>query len=213
MDELMMIQRTKIKSSIVNSNNWSNELLPSFDRFYKGISLVFHLIDNFPSYFSFYVADRKNPTNLHKYFKALDFIVKNSVFNPHTAIANTNASIKNNITTSISHVISKYRDLSKESHYAINITTTKAELFIIRCGISQACQVSNVDKIIVVTGVIHVAKHIFDSSAHPFQIQSIAAVQSLRAFFNRGPSNIVKFWNYPSKPLWPSHATIDKKTI
>jgi len=176
MDKLIMIQRTKIKSSTVNSNNWSNELFSAFDRFHKEMSPVFHLIDNFPSCFSFHVTDRTNPTSLHNYFKALDFIIKNSAFNFHTVIANTDASIKNNITISISHVISKYRDLSKKSHHTINITTTKAGFFIIRCGISQACQVSNVDKIIVVTDAIHAAKHIFDLSAHLFQIQSIAAV-------------------------------------
>ena len=168
-----MIQRTKIKNSIVNLNNQSNGLLLAFVRFHKGMSPGFHLIDNFLSHFSFHIADRKNPTSLHDYFKALDSIVKNSVFNSHTAIANTNININ---TISISHVIFKYGDLSKKSYYTINITTTKVKLFTIRYSISQAFQVSNVDKIIIITDAIHAAKCIFDSSAHLFQIQSIVAV-------------------------------------
>ena len=104
--------------------------------------LEFHFINNFPSCFSFYVANRKNSTSLCNHFKALNSIVKNSVFNPHTAIAITDASIKNNIATFISHVISNCGDLSKKSHYTINITTTEAKLFVIRCSVSQAYQVS-----------------------------------------------------------------------
>jgi len=118
MSKLTMIQKTKIKSSIVNSNNQSNGLLPAFDEFHKEISSGLHLIDNFPSHFSFHVADRKNPTSLHNYFKALYSIVKNSAFNPHTAIVNTNTSIKNKIATFISYIIFKYEDLSKKSYYA-----------------------------------------------------------------------------------------------
>ena len=81
----------------------------------------------------------------------------------------------------------------------------------IRYSTSQACQISNANKIFIVTDTIHMAKQIFDLSAHPFQIQLIKVAQSLRVFFNRDPSSTVKFWECPSKLSWPPHVTVDKE--
>ena len=85
-----------------------------------------------------------------------------------TAIVISDASIKNNIATSISHVHIANQPLIKMLHHAILVTTTEAELFVIRCGINQACSKNNISKIIVVINSIHAAKKIFNTMSHPY---------------------------------------------
>jgi len=66
-----------------------------------------------------------------------------------TAIVVTDASIKNNIATSILHVHLTNYPVTKMLHYAAFVTSTEAELFAIRCSINQACIKENMSKIIV----------------------------------------------------------------
>jgi len=73
---------------------------------------------------------------------------------PHTAIVTTDASVKNDITTSVLHVHICNHPLIKTVHHAAFITSTEAELFAIRCGINQAYSKENVSKIIIVTNVV-----------------------------------------------------------
>ena len=80
----------------------------------------------------------------------------------------TDASIKNDIATSISHVHIANHPLTKTVHHASFMTSTEVELFAIRCGINQACSKDTVSMIIVITDSIHAAKKIFDSESHPF---------------------------------------------
>ena len=98
---------------------------------------------------------------------------------PSTAFVVTNASIKDDIATSISHVYSANQPLIKMVHYAAFITSMEAELFAIRYGINQACIKENMSKIIVVTDSIHAAKKIFDSKLHPFQSHTMAILNKL----------------------------------
>ena len=91
----------------------------------------------------------------------------------------TDASIKNDIATSISHIHLTNSPLTKTVHYALFVTSTEAELFTIRCGINQAYSQDNISKIIVVTDSIHAAKKIFDSDSHPYQLHSIAILHEL----------------------------------
>jgi len=88
---------------------------------------------------------------------------------PSTALVITDASIKNDIATSISHIHLANHPLIKTVHHAVFITSTEAELFAIRCGINQACIKEGVSKIIVVTDSIHAVKKIFDSKSHSYQ--------------------------------------------
>jgi len=97
----------------------------------------------------------------------------------HTALVITDASIKNDIATSISHIHSANQPLVKTAHHASFVTTTEAELFAIRCGINQVCSFNNISKIIVVTDSIHAAKKIFDCRSHPYQIHSAAILSEL----------------------------------
>ena len=112
-----------------------------FDRLYKEVSPGFCFKNNFSFLFSFHVANREKPTSLHKYFQALDFIIHDSSSNFYSTVIIANASIKNNITSSVLHIISNCRNLSKEVHHIVNVTTTEAELFSIRCSITQAYQI------------------------------------------------------------------------
>ena len=98
---------------------------------------------------------------------------------PHTALVITDASIKNDIATSISHIHSMNSLLTKTVHHALFVTSTEAELFAIRCGINQACSKDNVSKIIVVTDSIHAAKKIFNGDSHSYQLHSIAILREL----------------------------------
>ena len=120
------------------------------------------------------------------------------------------ASIKNDIATSISHIYSYNRPLVKTVHHASFVTTTEAELFAIRCGINQACGISNVSKIIVVTDSIHAARKIFDNRSHPYQIHTTAILSELRKFFSSNESNSIEFWECPSKLRWRFHSSVDK---
>jgi len=111
----------------------------------------------------------------------------------HLALVITDASIKNNIATSISHIHSANQPLIKTVHHTSFVTSMEAELFTIRCSINQACTIKNVSKIIIVTDSIHAARKIFDSGSHPYQIHSAAILSELRTFFSSKESNSIEF--------------------
>jgi len=88
--------------------------------------------------------------------------------------------------------------IKKNIHHAINVTSTEAELFAIRCRINQAVQIPDVSHIIVITDAIHSVRHMFDSITHPNQIQSIVIVQDLKMFFNKYTHTLIDFQNCQS---------------
>jgi len=71
--------------------------------------------------------------------------------------------LEDNVATYITQIHSYSNSIKKTLHYAINITTMEAESFTIRCSINQATQVTNVSHIIIITDIIYLAQHIFDS--------------------------------------------------
>jgi len=129
----------------------------------------------------------------------------------NTVIIVTDASIKNHVTTSITHIHIYNCSVIKTVYHAVNITTTKAELFTIRCGINKAICIPKIKRIIVATDSIHTAKRIFDSLVHPYQIHSVAISHKLRDFFEQSSNNTIKFWDCPSHYEWSLHTIIDKK--
>jgi len=92
--------------------------------------------------------------------------------------------------------------VKKTIHYAVNITSTEVELFAIRYGINQAIEIPDVFHIIVITNAIYSVRHIFDSTTHSYQIQSIAIVQDLRVFFNMLILQLI-FWIVQAMPNSP----------
>jgi len=129
---------------------------------------------------------------------------------PSTAFVITNASIKDNIATSISYVHSANQPLIKTVHHAVFVTSTEAELFTIRCSINQACIKENMSKIIVITDSIQAAKKIFDSKSHPFQSYTMAILNELWNFFIKDRENSIEFWECSSHLKWRFHKDIDK---
>jgi len=99
---------------------------------------------------------------------------------------------------SISYVHSSSNDIRKTIYYTVNITSTKAKLFTIRCDINQAIQILETIYIVVIIDNIHVAECIFDSFIHLYQLQSIAIVKDLRSFFPKHSMNAIEFWDCPS---------------
>ena len=69
---------------------------------------------------------------------------------------------------SISHIHSSLNDIKKTIHHAVNIASTEAKLFAIRCGINQALQILEATYIIVVMNAIYAAEHIFDFTIHSY---------------------------------------------
>ena len=114
---------------------------------------------------------------------------------PHTAIVVTDASVKNDIATLVSHIHVRDHPLIKMVHHAAFVTSTEVELFAIRCGINQICSKENVSKIIVVTNSIYTAKKIFNDKIHLYQIHMTAILYELQQFFTTCQGNSIEFGN------------------
>jgi len=168
---------------------------------------VFELLTFFLIYFlSIYAIRKKNDKFC---FQQLNSVVIKSSSSQSIAM---DASIKNNIATSILHTHILNQPLIKTLHHAAFVTSSEAELFAIRCSISQASSKENIFKIIIITNSIHIAKKIFDPSSHLFQSQSMAILGDLHQFFSRDPNNSIEFWECPSRLDWHLHKAVDLET-
>ena len=193
MEKLTDKQRLKVKSSIVDANNRLNGIFHSFDPFNNKFSSRNRLIDMFLSCFLFYLSDRKSAETRKTYLHKLDKIIFNTLTDPRMAIIISDVSIKNQVAISIAHIHVHDSPIIKTIHHAVNVTFTEAELFAIRCGLNQAIQLSNIECIVVITYSIHVAKKIFDSLIHPYQVQTLVISKEIREFFKRSHYNSIDF--------------------
>jgi len=139
-------------------------------------------------------------------------MVLESSSSPSVAIIALDTSIQNSVTTSIAHIHTHDKPIIKTIYHVVNITSTEAELFAIRCGINQLSCLNYIFKIIVITDSIHAAKRIFDLSIHPYQVQAVAILKDLCYFFNRHRNNSIEFWECPSHLKWQLHNEVDKET-
>ena len=151
---------------MVDSANRTNECFPSFNPLDSEFSPSLRVIDNFSDYISFNLYNKEKDNKSHA--QLLDKMVLKSSSSPSVAIIATDASIKNHIAISITHIYIHNKPLIKTIYHAVNVTNTEAELFAIRCGINQSTYINNISKIIIVMDSIYVAKRIFDPSVHPF---------------------------------------------
>ena len=101
-----------------------------------------------------------------------------------TAIVITDASIKNNIVTSILYIYITNKLIIKTFYHIVYITSTEAELFAIRCSINQTTNREDISKIIIITDSIHTAKRIFDPLSYPYQVHAVAILGELCNFFS-----------------------------
>jgi len=170
-------------------DNKSNKILFVFSPFDKEFSPGKRLIDSYSDWLSFHIWTH----NVKNHICNLNNITINTSNNFYSLIVISDTSIRNNIATSILHIHSHNRPVTKTIHYVINVTTTKAELFTIRCGINQAIDIPNIKHIVVITDFLYATKKIFDSSLHPYQIHSTAISQELRDFFKRDSNNHINF--------------------
>jgi len=193
MGSLTNRQKVLTKGHLINSKFKSYGIFPSFSPLDPEFAPDHHIIDNFSNCFSFNLANKKEKEKNNHRTQELDEIVIRNSSDPNTALVITNASIKNDIATSISHIHSANCSLIKTVHHASFVTSSEAELFAIRCGINQACLLNNVSKIVVVMDSIHVAKKIFNTGSHPFQIHSAAILNNLRNLFIANESNSIEF--------------------
>ena len=207
-DHLIAKQRLWLKSPLINVDDKHNEFFPSFYFFNKEFKPRNRLIDLFSDCFSCYFCS----SNTKKHIKKLDKIALSASSNLSSTIVVSNTSIKNHVATLISHIHFFNKPVIKTKHRAINITTTKAELFAIWCGINQAVANSDVNHIVVVTDSLHTAKRIFDFSVHSYQIYSAMISQEIREFFSKDSCNCIEFWDCPSKQKWPLHYSVDNNT-
>ena len=156
------------------------------------------LIDIFSRYFLFHWASYKNKESKASYIYELNNAILNISSNSNSVIVASDASIRNNVATSITHIHLYSNLIRKTIHHTVNIITTEAKLFAIRYGINQAIQILNTSHIIFITNFIHLAQHIFDFSIYLYQQQSIVISKHFKAFFNKNSSDLIKFWDWPS---------------
>jgi len=201
-------QKNTIKGHLIDSNNKLFGVFPSFSPLNPEFNLGSRVVDIFPDQVSFNLANKAKSDK--SCFQQLDDMTLHSSSSPHTEIVVTYTSIKNDIATSISHIHIYDHPLIKTVYHTAFITSTEAELFAMRCSISQACSKENISKIIVVTNSIHAAKKIFDDKTHPYQIHTTAILSELRQFFTTGQGNSIEFWECPSQLKWRLHRSVNK---
>jgi len=165
-------QWLKIKSPIVDTNNHSNEIFPSFDSLNRELSSSFHLVDTFPNLFSFHSVNWKNTNAKIAYHNKLNSIYKDSLIDQNIVLIISDASVKNNITTSVSHIYGEQDIIAKTVHYAINITSTEAELFTIRYDINHVTQMQDIIYIIIIIYQVHPSRVYISVMFSTFTIQA-----------------------------------------
>jgi len=127
------------------------------------------------------------------YLHTLDKILDNSLLNSSTVLVISDTNIKNNVTTSISHIYFSKNIIVKILYHIINITFTEVELFSIKYKVNQAIKILNAKNIIIIIDIIHTARYIFDLSSHLYQLYSITIFQDLKTFFNKSSNNSIAF--------------------
>jgi len=160
-------QHSLVKGHLVDMANQFNKCFLSFTHLDLEFFPGRRVIDNFSEHISFNIYRKGNNDKLCK--QELNEMVLENSSSSSIAIIVSDASIKNNVATSIAHIHAFNKPLVKTIHYAVHVTSTEAELFAIRCGINQSLSVNNIFKIVVITDSIHVVKKVFDPSIHPYQ--------------------------------------------
>ena len=113
---------------------------------------------------------------------------------------------------SIAYIHIYNKPIIKTLYHTVNITSTEAELFSMRCGINQAVNIPGISKIVIIIDSIYAIKRIFDSSLRLFQIHAASISNKLREFFLLSTNNLIEFWECPSCCNWLLHKMVDRKT-
>ena len=135
LNNLTSHQRFLIKGHLVNSNNKVYGIFPLFSPLHPEFFPGSRIIDNFPDCFSFNLSNKKEKNDTIC-FQQLDNLVLELSSSLSIAIVVIDASIKNNIATSILHVHLANHPMTKTVHHVMFVTSTEAKLFAIRCDIN-----------------------------------------------------------------------------
>ena len=208
LDFLISHQHALIKSHLVNIDNRSNKIFPSFIFLH---SEFFPVINNFSDRFSFNLFNKQKDNNLKVHIQQLNNIVIELSNISSNALVIIDTSVKNNITISILYMYIHNSFIIKIFHYTVYVTSTKAKLFIIKCSINQAMNYNNISKIIVVTDLIYVAKKKFDLSSYLYQVHTVIILNELYNYFLHHQSNYIKFWKCFSCCNWTFHKIVNKE--
>ena len=165
---LTRCQYNLVKGPLVDIDNRFNEVFPFFVLFHPKFSPSHRVIDIFPSYFSFHSFSKQKDNSFKTCIQQLDNLAIKSLSIPLHALIIIDASIKNNITTSISYMHIHNKPITKTLYYTVNVMSIEAKLFAIRCSINQATSYNVVSKIIIITDSIYATKNIFDPTSHPY---------------------------------------------
>ena len=84
--------------------------------------------------------NRRNEENIKAYIHKLNEITFQALLDPKIAIVVSDASIKNQVTTSIAHIHIHDSPVIKTIHHAINVTSTEAKLFAISVIVQECGQ-------------------------------------------------------------------------
>jgi len=155
-------------------------------------------VNIFTNCFSFHSFIKNSKDSFKSYLLLLSNLTIFSSSNFSHALVVTDASIKHNVTMSITHIHISNKDVIKTIHHVINVLSVEAELVTIRCGINQSINIFSISKIIVITDSFHVVRKIFNSLIHPYQKYTTAILYELRKFFSNNINNLIKFWECPS---------------
>ena len=100
LNNLTFKQKSHLNSPLIDMDNRYNKFLSSFSPFDEEFSLGKRLIDSLSDCFSFHSWTQDIENHLYN----LDNIIINVSSDPHSSIVISNASIRNNIATSILHI-------------------------------------------------------------------------------------------------------------
>ena len=127
-------QRNIAKGHIIDSKTKSYGIFPLFTPLHQEFIPGQRILDIFSDHFSFNLVDKKGKDNICAQ-ELNNLVLSNSI--PSSTLVVTDASIKDNITTSIAHVQQANSPLIKTVHHTVFVTSSEAELFAMRCGINQ----------------------------------------------------------------------------
>ena len=125
-----------IKGPIVNMDNKINKVFPSFDPFSSKFSSGDRLIDVFPNHFSFYFTNRKSQDSIKVHVCKLNKTTLQVSADSKSIVIILDISLKNQVATLIIYIHIHDSLVIKTIYYAINVTSTEAKLFTIKCGIN-----------------------------------------------------------------------------
>ena len=193
-------------------DNYFNEVFPLFDPINPELFPGHRIINTFSNYFFFQPFSKQVNCNVTSQVQKLNRIAIKSLESFSTVLIISDASIKNNVATSIAHIHIRDRPIIKTFHHTLNVMSTGAELIAIRYSINQATNHDFISTIIVITDSIYAAKKIFDLSSHPFQKHVVSILNELHFFFFHHLDNHIKFWECPSRSKWHLHKAVDFET-